>query len=246
MSISINIKYLREKHEMTQEQLAEKLDVARSTVTQWERGWSNPRMGMIQRIAGVFGVSVSEIVSDNPTIPDNAIPQSTPTKRAYIPLLGRVHAGDVQEPDVIDAQIPVPYEVWKRRAARDLDLLNKLKDEAKTSEEMEIVESYKRQIFKLVDKGLYRPERVHTKTEAAFLKIPGTIISIVEVLFAWGLPAVITGNPFEGLYIWIVVLFGICLDVIINHSRKKERENLNAKQNVKKDSSYEIETTKSK
>ena len=98
----------------------------------------------------------------------------------------------------------------------------------------------------MVDKGLYRPERVRTKTEAAFLKIPGTIISIVEVLFAWGLPAVITGNPFEGLYIWIVVLFGICLDVIINHSRKKERENLNAKQNVKKDSSYEIETTKSK
>lgn len=114
MSVSTNIKYLREKHEMTQEQLAEKLDVARSTVTQWERGWSNPRMGMIQRIAGVFGVSVSEIVSDNPTIPDNAIPQSIPTKPAYLPLLGRVHAGDAQEPDVIDAQIPVPYEVWER------------------------------------------------------------------------------------------------------------------------------------
>lgn len=145
---------------------------------------------------------------------------------------------------VLIRQIPVMG--WKRRAARDLDLLNKLKDEAKTSEEMEIVESYKRQIFKLVDKGLYRPERVRTKTEAAFLKIPGTIISIVEVLFAWGLPAVITGNPFEGLYIWIVVLFGICLDVIINRSRKKERENLNAKQNVKKDRSYEVDTTKGK
>ena len=125
---------------------------------------------------------------------------------------------------VLIRQIPVMG--WKRRAARDLDLLNKLKDEAKTSEEMEIVESYKRQIFKLVDKGLYRPERVRTKTEAAFLKIPG--------------------NPFEGLYIWIVVLFGICLDVIINRSRKKERENLNAKQNVKKERSYEVDTTKGK
>ena len=84
MSVSTNIKYLREKHEMTQEQLAEKLDVARSTVTQWERGWSNPRMGMIQRIAGVFGVSVSEIVSDNPTIPDNAIPQSMLTSHCLV------------------------------------------------------------------------------------------------------------------------------------------------------------------
>lgn len=113
MSVSTNIKCLREKNDMTQGQLAEKLNVARSTVTQWERGWSNPRMGMIQRIAGVFGVSVSEIVSDNPNIPDGAIAQSMPTERAYLPLLGRVHAGDAQEPDVIDDKIPVPYEIWQ-------------------------------------------------------------------------------------------------------------------------------------
>ena len=91
MSVSTNIKYLREKNDLTQEQLAEKLDVARSTVTQWERGWSNPRMGMIQRIAGVFGVSVSEIVSDNSNVPDKAIPQSIPTKsNSTVQLLPRV------------------------------------------------------------------------------------------------------------------------------------------------------------
>lgn len=38
MSVGTNIRRLRETAEMTQEQLAEKLDVARSTVTQWERG----------------------------------------------------------------------------------------------------------------------------------------------------------------------------------------------------------------
>ena len=145
---------------------------------------------------------------------------------------------------VLIRQIPVMG--WKRRAARDLDLLQKLKDEVQTPEEVELVESYKRQIFKSVEKGLYRPKRVRAKTEVVFLKIPGTIISIIEVLFAWGLPAVISGNPFECLYMWIVVLFGICLDVTISRSRKKERENLNAKQNVKKDRSYEVDTTKSK
>lgn len=113
MSVSSSIKYLREKNGMTQEQLAEKLDVARSTVTQWERGWSNPRMGMIQKIAGVFSVSVSEIVSEDIHVPDGAIPQRVPTKRAYLPLLGRVHAGDAQEPDVIDNKVPVPFEVWE-------------------------------------------------------------------------------------------------------------------------------------
>ena len=111
MSVSSNIKYLREKNGLTQEQLADKLNVARSTVTQWERGWSNPRMGMVQKLAGVFGVSTSDIVSESPSLP-NAILISEP-KKAYLPLLGRVHARDAQEPDVIDSHIPVPYEVWE-------------------------------------------------------------------------------------------------------------------------------------
>lgn len=50
---------------MTQGELAEKLGVARTTVTQWERGWSSPRMGMIKKLAGVFKVTTSEIVAEN-------------------------------------------------------------------------------------------------------------------------------------------------------------------------------------
>lgn len=110
MTVSANIKRLRESSGFTQEQLAEKLGIARSTVTQWENGWSNPRMGMIQKLAGVFNVSTSDIVSDY-LKPPNAIPISEPRK-AYLPLLGRVHAGDAQETDIIDDSIPVPYEVW--------------------------------------------------------------------------------------------------------------------------------------
>lgn len=49
---------------MTQGELANKLGVARSTVTQWENGWSSPRMGMVQKLAGVFNVTTGEIVSD--------------------------------------------------------------------------------------------------------------------------------------------------------------------------------------
>lgn len=49
MSVGANIKRMRKAADMTQEQLAEKLEVARSTVTQWEKGWSNPRIGMAQK-----------------------------------------------------------------------------------------------------------------------------------------------------------------------------------------------------
>ena len=114
MPISSNIKYLRELNGLTQEQLANKLNVARSTVTQWETGWSTPRMGMIQKLAGAFGVDVSEIVSDKKKyhpLPPNAIPITEP-KKAYVPLLGRVHAGDAQEPDILDEETAIPYSVY--------------------------------------------------------------------------------------------------------------------------------------
>lgn len=64
MAVSSNIKRLRERANMTQGELADRLGVARSTVTQWENGWSSPRMGMVQKLAGVFRVSTSEIVAD--------------------------------------------------------------------------------------------------------------------------------------------------------------------------------------
>ena len=111
MGISQNIKRLSKQSGMTQVELAEKLDVARSTITQWETGWSSPRMGMVQKLAGVFGVTSADMLAeDAETIPPNAKLPSEP-RPAYAPLLGRVHAGDACEPDVIDDRIPVPYEV---------------------------------------------------------------------------------------------------------------------------------------
>lgn len=57
MRIAVNIKHYRKQAGLTQEELAERLDVARSTITQWETGWSSPRMGMVQKLAEVFGIT---------------------------------------------------------------------------------------------------------------------------------------------------------------------------------------------
>lgn len=114
MTVSTNIKSLREAASLTQEGLADKLGVARSTVTQWENGWSNPRMGMVQKLAGVFGVSTADIVYDGPVkdcrLPKGAI-KPVASKPAYAPLLGRVHAGDAQEPDILNDKVELPAAV---------------------------------------------------------------------------------------------------------------------------------------
>ncbi len=112
MSTGANIKRLREQHGLTQEQLGKMVDVSRSTITQWERGWTTPRMGNVQLLAGALGVSTADIIADE-LPPSNAIKPAT-SKPAYAPLLGRVHAGEAQEPDVLQDAIPVPYEIIKR------------------------------------------------------------------------------------------------------------------------------------
>ena len=57
------IKELREKYHMTQSELAEKLNVSDKTVSKWETAKGYPDISLLEPIAEVFGVSVTELLS---------------------------------------------------------------------------------------------------------------------------------------------------------------------------------------
>jgi putative transcriptional regulator len=57
-----NLKILRKAKGFTQEELAIRLNVVRQTISKWEKGLSVPDADMLIRIAGVFEVSVSELL----------------------------------------------------------------------------------------------------------------------------------------------------------------------------------------
>ena len=63
-NIGENIKMLRIKHGMSQEQLGNRIGKTRSAISQYEHGATMPRMGVIEDIAAVFGVSKHEIIGD--------------------------------------------------------------------------------------------------------------------------------------------------------------------------------------
>ena len=56
------LKELRNEKQLTQEQLAEKLNVSGRTVSRWETGRNMPDIGMLVEIADFYDVSIPEII----------------------------------------------------------------------------------------------------------------------------------------------------------------------------------------
>jgi len=64
MTIGKNIRALRERRDLTQDQLAELLDVSQKTVSSWEIDRTEPKMGMIERICMVLNCQKTDIIEN--------------------------------------------------------------------------------------------------------------------------------------------------------------------------------------
>ena len=64
MKFNENLKYLRKEERMTQEDLAEKLNVSRQAVTKWESGQSLPDIENLKQMADLFGVTMDSLVGN--------------------------------------------------------------------------------------------------------------------------------------------------------------------------------------
>ena len=64
MEFNENLKYLRKEAKMTQESLAERLNISRQAVTKWERGQSLPDIQNLKEISNIFGVTIDSLVGD--------------------------------------------------------------------------------------------------------------------------------------------------------------------------------------
>ena len=65
MGVSENIKLLRSRFELTQDELGKIAGVSGKAVHTWETGSREPRMGAIQKIADHFGLSKSALIEDD-------------------------------------------------------------------------------------------------------------------------------------------------------------------------------------
>lgn len=70
MNLAKNIKHFRKKNRLTQNELADLLNVNRTTISKWELDKSQPSLELIQSMAKLFNISVSVLTGED-TIIDN-------------------------------------------------------------------------------------------------------------------------------------------------------------------------------
>lgn len=64
-SLGKKIKQLRDRKNLTQQEVADLLDVKATTVSNWENEVSNPKLEMLQKLSNILGVDVTELISKN-------------------------------------------------------------------------------------------------------------------------------------------------------------------------------------
>ena len=93
MEVGKKIKRLRKERKITQRELANKLNIAVSTVSSWELGTNKPLMDKIQMMAALFNVKPSYFLDDEvvSVVRENSISYDA---FRMVPLLGKVTAGE--------------------------------------------------------------------------------------------------------------------------------------------------------
>lgn len=110
MDVSSRLRMLRKDAGMTQQDIADKLDVTRVSVGKWESGIAIPRPKNLEDLAALFGTSVSYLLGeDGPERVESRATSATVPMRA----IGVTCMGEGDEQDA-DAVVEVPAGVAER------------------------------------------------------------------------------------------------------------------------------------
>lgn len=104
MGLAENIRAARQARGMTQQELADRLDLTPNAVTMWESGRSKPRTAMMPLLAEILGTTTGELLGEDAGLRSGV----------RMPLYGWTHAGEPMEEIAGDGYAYVPPVVAER------------------------------------------------------------------------------------------------------------------------------------
>ena len=86
-TVALNIQIQLDRNGISKKELADKLDVAPSTITYWTTGQKVPRNDKIEKMCRIFGCTPADLMLDDSVLRDKK------AKHRSIPLYGEISAG---------------------------------------------------------------------------------------------------------------------------------------------------------
>lgn len=113
MGFADNVRANRERLGLSQEELARRVGLTNSAVSQWEGGRAKPRIGVMKALSEIFGMTVSELLGEDAP---GAGMREPVGRSGMVPMrrLGKTHAGSAVEEIPDDGVVEVPAGVAGR------------------------------------------------------------------------------------------------------------------------------------
>lgn len=105
MDLGKKIRAHRDELGLTQAELADKLGLTYSSVSQWESGRATPRTPILRQLADLFDTTVADLMGEDAT--ETAI---SGTSR-MVPLLGFAHMGEPCDEENLADEVEVPASI---------------------------------------------------------------------------------------------------------------------------------------
>ena len=105
MDLGKKIRAHRDELGLTQAELADKLGLTYSSVSQWESGRATPRTPILRQLADLFNTTVADLMGEDTT--ESAI---SGTSR-MVPLLGFAHMGEPCDEGNLADEVEVPASI---------------------------------------------------------------------------------------------------------------------------------------
>ena len=105
MDLGKKIRAHRDELGLTQAELADKLGLTYSSVSQWESGRATPRTPILRQLADLFNTTVADLMGEDAT--EAAI---SGTSR-MVPLLGFAHMGEPCDEGSLSDEVEVPASI---------------------------------------------------------------------------------------------------------------------------------------
>ena len=108
MELGKTLRRLRSSSGLTQQEVADRLEVSRVAIGQWESDKTMPRKNNLEQLALLYGVTISELMGEE------AEPVPFRASGTMMPLLGCAHMGEPCDEDSLHEMVEVPSDVAER------------------------------------------------------------------------------------------------------------------------------------